>query len=178
MAQILFLHGASSSGKTTLAHAVLAQSDRPMWHLSIDHFRDAGVWDMAQFGPGRADWPAHRAAYFEGFHAALGAIAEAGNDILLEHILDTPGWDTDLTARFAKHDVFFVGLITAQDHLARRERARGDRPLGSAVKDAAHIHEGRHYDLVLDGTKAPGENARKLIAQWQAHAGPSEFFRA
>ena len=43
MAQIIFLHGASSSGKSTIAKALQACIEKPFWHISIDHLRDAGV---------------------------------------------------------------------------------------------------------------------------------------
>ena len=45
MALILFLHGPSSSGKSTLAAAIREASDRPYLHLSIDHLRDSGAWE-------------------------------------------------------------------------------------------------------------------------------------
>jgi chloramphenicol 3-O-phosphotransferase len=43
MAQIIFLHGASSSGKSTIAKALQARIEKPFWHISIDHLSDAGV---------------------------------------------------------------------------------------------------------------------------------------
>ncbi|MCV6593337.1 MAG: chloramphenicol phosphotransferase CPT family protein [Silicimonas sp.] len=46
MAQVLFLHGASSAGKSTIAKALQAELAAPFWHLSIDHLRDAGVVPM------------------------------------------------------------------------------------------------------------------------------------
>lgn len=175
--KLIFLHGASSSGKTTLARELLAQTPKPMWHLSIDHLRDSGVWRMDQFGAGKATWQAHRDRYFAGFHAALGAIARAGNDILLEHILDTPEWVPDLRQTLAGLDVFFVRIETPLPELAARETARNDRPIGSAVKDAAHIHKGLSYDLTLDGTAPASSNVTKLMSAMASHSGPSTFFQ-
>ena len=48
MSGIIFLHGASSSGKSTLARAVQAKIDEPFWHYSIDHLRDSGIVPMAR----------------------------------------------------------------------------------------------------------------------------------
>jgi len=78
MAQIIFLHGASSSGKSTLARAIQSQADGPWWHLSIDHLHDSGAWPMARFGAEPALWAAHRARFFAGFHGMVAAVAETG----------------------------------------------------------------------------------------------------
>lgn len=177
MANVLFLHGASSSGKTTLAQEILGQASAPLWHLSIDHLRDAGIWRMEQFGQGRAEWRAYRERYFAGFHAAIAAVAKAGNDILLEHILDTPHWVSDLRQGLADQNVFFVRLDTPEDVLRARETARADRPEGSAVKDASHIHKGLTYDLTLKGTTPVMSNVAQLRAAWDVHLPPSAFFQ-
>lgn len=172
---LIFLHGASSAGKTTLARAVLGQADRPFWHLSIDHLRDSGVWDMPVLRQ-RARWRDHRAPYFDGFHAALAAILQCGNAVLLEHILETPGWHADLQRRLSGLDVFFVALHTPRAVLERRETIRGDRPAGSALADFDSVHVGRRYDLELDGTAPARDNARILLDAWALRAGPSQFF--
>lgn len=177
MAHILILHVASSIGKSTLGEAVLKAVEAPFWHMSIDHFRDAGIWRMAHFQKSSSDWSAYRQTYFAGFHAALGAIAAADNNILLEHIFDTPGWADDLRTQFAGQDVFFVGLHTPEDVLSAREAARRDRRIGSACEDAAHIHKGLHYDLELMGTDDPDTNSTRLLRAWSARAAPSAFFQ-
>ncbi|MCA0908709.1 chloramphenicol phosphotransferase CPT family protein [Ruegeria marisrubri] len=40
MSQIIFLHGASSSGKSTIAQALQQKMAKPCWHISIDHLHD------------------------------------------------------------------------------------------------------------------------------------------
>lgn len=45
--QIIFFHGASSRGKSTLARELQAKIEKPFWHISIDHLRDAGVLPLA-----------------------------------------------------------------------------------------------------------------------------------
>lgn len=93
MSQIIFLHGASSSGKSTIARELQARIEKPLWHISIDHLRDSGVLPIERFRNGDFDWTEVRAAFFDGFHASLAAYANAGNDLILEHILDTNGWN-------------------------------------------------------------------------------------
>lgn len=164
MARIIFLHGASSAGKTTLAQALQEALDRPFLHLSIDHLRDAGALPQAALARGDFSWADMRPAFFDGFHRAVAGFADAGNDIILEHILDTPGWHTDLTRLLAGHDVLFVGLVCPVAVLEHREAQRGDRPLGSAAHDAHHIHAGLSYDLTLDGTAPPEQNVAHILA--------------
>lgn len=56
MAQIIFLHGASSSGKSTIAKALQKRIEKPFWHISIDHLRDAGVLPTERFKNGDFRW--------------------------------------------------------------------------------------------------------------------------
>lgn len=49
MSHIIFLHGASSSGKSTIARSLQAKIEKPFWHISIDHLRDSGVLPSARF---------------------------------------------------------------------------------------------------------------------------------
>ncbi|WP_010141305.1 chloramphenicol phosphotransferase CPT family protein [Oceanicola sp. S124] len=156
MARVIFLHGASSAGKSTLARALQDALPSPWWHVSIDKLRDGGVLPSARFASGEFDWKAHRAAFFDGFHRSLGAYLAAGNDLILEHILDTPAWHEDLARIFHRHEVLFVALHCPLEVLEAREAARGDRRRGSAAQDFHSIHKGMIYDLELqslDGTE-------------------------
>ena len=177
-ARIIFLHGPSSCGKSTLARALQAQIEKPFWHISIDHLRDAGVLPTARYRSGEFDWPADRAAFFDGFHRSLGAYAEAGNNLIVEHILDMPGGIEQLKGVFAPFDVFFVGLHTSLDTLTAREEARGDRPIGSAAADFDSVHKGRVYDIELSGEADLDENVGTLLAAWRRDERRSEFVQA
>lgn len=175
MAQVIFLHGASSSGKSTLARALQARIERPFWHISIDHLRDAGVLPTARFRNGDFDWAAARPRFFDGFHASLAAYADAGNNLILEHILDHDAWLDQLRAGLARHDVFFVALHCPLDLLVEREARRGDRPVGSAAQDFATIHAGKRYDLELHGTDDVAANVDRLLAAWRSGRRSSSF---
>ncbi|MDV3251155.1 chloramphenicol phosphotransferase CPT family protein [Devosia sp. BK] len=175
-ASIIFLHGASSSGKSTLAREIQAKIERPFWHISIDHLRDSGVLPLGRVKAGDFKWRDMRAPFFAGYHASLAAYAEAGNNLIIEHILDTPGWQLELAELFAPFDVLFVALHCEIEELRRREYARGDRPVGSAEQDALTIHEGRRYDLELQTADGVDANAAQVMAAWREPRAQSRFF--
>ena len=106
--KIIFLHGASSSGKSHLAVALQDSLPEPFWHISIDKLRDHGVLPMARYRNGDFDWRAHRDAFFEGYHQSLAAYARAGNNLIIEHIIEKPEWRLELAQMFAPFDFFFV----------------------------------------------------------------------
>lgn len=175
-ASIIFLHGASSSGKSTIARALQDRIDLPFWHISIDHLRDAGVLPSRRIDSGEFAWRGLRAGFFAGFHRSLAAYASAGNNLIVEHILDTPGCQAELADLLAAYDVYFVGVHCPLEELVRREAARGDRGLGSAERDFHTIHQGVRYDLVLQSLDGPDANVARLIQAWSARSGRSAFF--
>ncbi len=172
MALILFLHGPSSSGKSTLAAAIREASDRPYLHLSIDHLRDSGAWEPSAY----PDWKTARPRFFSGFHRAIAGFADAGNDLIVEHILDTPGWHAELQALLASHNVLFIGLMAPLATLKARETARGDRPAGSAAQDYTHVHNGLSYDISLDSTQPLKTSVETILSMTKNPPMPSRFF--
>lgn len=175
MAQVIFLHGASSSGKSTIAKALQAGIEKPFWHISIDHLRDSGVLPLSRFRSGDFVWADARQAFFNGFHASLASYADAGNDLILEHILDTDGWLEALRGLLANHDVLFVAVHCPLDVLIEREKQRGDRPIGSALRDFETIHVGKAYDLELDSRAGIEANVERVLAAWRAPGRSSSF---
>lgn len=174
--QIIFLHGPSSSGKSTTAEALREIIELPFWRISIDHLRDAGVLPDARMKRGDFRWSDLRAPFFDGFHRSLAAYAGAGNNLIVEHILDTPGWADELKRLLAPYDVFFVGLHCDLDELQRREAIRGDRPIGSAEQDFLSVHNGRRYDLEIDSHReSASTNAQRILSGLRSTIRSSEF---
>lgn len=176
-AQIIFIHGASSSGKSTIARQLQAEIEQPFWHISIDHLRDAGVLPSARFRSKEFDWPAARPKFFAGFHQSLAAYAGAGNNLIVEHILDTDGWLDELRALFAPFDVYLVGVHCPLPLLIERELARGDRPVGSAKQDFETIHIGRRYDIEVSSEQDVRANVAEILAGWRSGKRASDFAR-
>lgn len=175
--KIILLHGASSSGKSTLARALRARLPEPFWHYSIDHLRDSGVLPLERINSGEFAWSGMRAAFFEGFHSSLTAFAGAGNNLIVEHILDTEGWLERVAELLTPFDVFFIGVRCSVEELERREAARGDRPEGSAAKDFRNVHRGLHYDLEVDGEAPLESNTERVLSAWTVRPEVSVFDR-
>lgn len=171
--KLIFVHGASSSGKSTLARGIQAKISEPFWHISIDHLRDSGVLPTGRFKTGEFDWRASRQKFFDGFHNSLAAYAAAGNNLVLEHILDGEGWFDSLAELFEPFDVFFVGVHCPLALLIEREEARRDRPKGSAEQDFHTIHAGKTYDVEVHTDREAAANVDLVLAAW-AHRGDPE----
>ena len=175
--RIILFNGASSAGKSSLARALQARLDEPFWHWSIDHLRASGALPDARLAAGDFEWAALRPAFFDGFHRSIAALAGAGNDLIVEHIVETGPWMARLVDLLAPFDVFFVGVRCPLHELERRERERGDRRAGSAREDDASTHTFGEYDFEVETTRAADEIALELLRAWQARVQPSAFRR-
>jgi len=175
-AAVILVNGASSAGKSTLCKALQARLHEPFWHYSIDHFR-AGVLPWERIKSGEFAWPSLRPAFFNGFHRCLPALVGAGNNLIVEHIVETDAWLDDLVHLLAPFDVFFVGVHCPLPELEAREWRRGDRRLGEARNDFSTVHINRTYDFEVDGTQDAAANADAVIAAWRGRQAPGAFAR-
>jgi chloramphenicol 3-O phosphotransferase len=175
--KIILIDGPSSSGKTTISCALQAALDLPFWHFSIDHLRDGGVLPLKRIQNGDFDWPQLRPSFFEGFHRALPGLAGAGNNLIVEHIVETEAWMRRLVHLLSDFDVYFVGLRCSLSELEKRERARGNRRIGEARADHQRIQNFARYDLELDSTEPVESNVEKLVSSWAGRESPSAFDR-
>lgn len=173
--KIILLNGASSSGKSTLATAVQSRIGEPFWHYSIDHLNAGGVLPQERINNGDFAWPKMRPAFFEGFHRSIPALASAGNNLIVEHIIEEREWMDRLLLLLEPHDVFFVGVHCPVEELERRERHRGNRKIGEARSDFEVAHTFGTYDLEMQATSPTDSMAGELIAAWAARSQPSAF---
>jgi chloramphenicol 3-O phosphotransferase len=132
---------------------------------------------MERFKSREFDWKKVREAFFDGYHRALPVYAAAGNNLIIEHIIDTPEWKALLLELLRPFDVFFVGIHCPLEELEQRERARGNRAIGDARRDFETIHRDALYDLEVESTRPPAENAAAIIAAWKQRRSPSAFER-
>lgn len=165
--RIIFLNGTSSAGKSTLAHALRAQLDEPFSLYASDQLADAGFRPIDPRY--RADG---RERFFDGFHRSIAGFAEAGNDLIVEHIVEQQSWADQLAELTRNFDVFWVGVHAPLTILERREHERGDRQVGEA---AYHLktHDYCRYHIEVDTTTRPIEQVAAVVAEaWRQRATP------
>jgi chloramphenicol 3-O phosphotransferase len=174
-AKIILINGASSSGKSTLARALWDKLDEPFLCYSFDHLRAAEVLPMDRIRTKEFDWPVMRSAFFEGYHRSLVAFASAGNNLLVEHIVETEAWMNRLLDLLTPFDVFFIGVHCPLPELERREAGRGDRRIGVARADYAMVHDHKQYDLELSSTEPADRLADLALSAWKNRRPPGAF---
>lgn len=169
--RIIFLNGASSSGKSTLAKGLQAVMDEPFLHVSSDQFVATGMLPQRRDDGGPFDWWQQvRPRFFAAFHRCLPAFAIAGNDLIVEHVVEFRSWRADLAVLLADMDVFLVGVHCAPDELDRRERTRGDRRIGEgrAHVELNGIHTFGPYDFEIDTTTGVNtQTVGSVLSAWQ-----------
>lgn len=169
--RIIFLNGASSSGKSTLAEAMQQALPEPFLHVSSDHLVASGMLPARRDPDGPfAWWQQMRPRFFDGFHRCLPALAAAGNDLIVEHIIEFRAWRDYLARLLAGLDVFLVGVHCDLAEIDRRERSRGDRRIGEGRShvETDLIHTFGPYDFEIDTTDtAPSAAAASVLAAWR-----------
>lgn len=171
---VVFLNGTSSSGKSSIAAELLRILDEPYFHMPVDAFH--AMRSAAAVPPDRLDAVLHRT--WQGFHRAVAGMAAAGNNVVVDHVLSAEWRLQDCLSVLVPQDVVFVGLHCPLEELARRERARGDRPDGLAARQLAQVHAHGLYDLVCDtGRMDAAECARRIKQFLPLRPSPTAFER-
>ncbi|MFG2139800.1 chloramphenicol phosphotransferase CPT family protein [Streptomyces sp. NPDC048650] len=171
---IIFLNGTSSSGKSSIAQALLRTLDAPCFHLPVDAFH--AMRSRQELTPEALRTTLERT--WRGFHRAVAGMAEGGNDVVVDHVLSEPWRLRDCLDLFAPEDVVLVGVHCSRQELQRREQARGNRPAGLAARQLAAVHAHGVYDIECDTTAAdPDDCARQIKDFLPRRPSPTAFER-
>ncbi len=171
--RLILLNGASSSGKTSIAKGLQSALPDPYLHVSFDSFLHqlpegclADNQYLSQALP----------RLLAGFHAANVAVVEAGNNVILDHVLQEPSWVELCVTAFRNVDVIFVGVHCSLEVLEAREEARGDRERGTARYQHERIHSHRIYDVEVDTSKMSVEECAAVVHDYvQSGRQPTVF---
>jgi chloramphenicol 3-O phosphotransferase len=176
--KIILLNGASSAGKSTLCRAIQAQIDEPFLQFSLDFFMFGDrVLPSRRDEAGAFSWPELRPKLFDGYFHCLPALARAGNNLVIDYIIETRDQLDTLVQCIGHLDVFFVGVHCPLPELERRERLRGDRGVGDARRDFETVHTFSTYDLDVDSSRPAGDVARQIMAAWKHRTASGVFSR-
>lgn len=169
--QCILLNGTSSSGKTSLAHALQECLPVLFLNFSIDSVLYAlPPSDLSVMIKGQ---PITRGEYnygrlVEGFHAAAAGLLATGNRLIMDNALTRPAWKASFDAAVASHSILRVGVFCDQEVARQRELSRGDRAVGTVDNEVPLVHEGMVYDLTVDTTNtSPEVLAAQLIGRLQ-----------
>ncbi|WP_345558535.1 chloramphenicol phosphotransferase CPT family protein [Nonomuraea rosea] len=169
--RVIILNGASSSGKSTLAKELQRSLDEPFMYVSSDQFVASGMLPERRDAEGPFSWWGEmRPRFFQGFHRCLPALAGAGNDLVVEHVIEFRTWRDQLSRLLAGFDVFLVGVHCDLAEIDRRERVRGDRRIGEGRGhvEVDGIHMFGPYDYEVDTTKGvSAELAESVLTAWR-----------
>ena len=153
--QVVFLNGTSSSGKTTIAKALQEKLSEPYMYVSIDNFfhlysdrflnptSREGAMRLARLTP----------AIVSGLHRSVAALAQAGNNVIVDHLLQDAGSLEECVEQWRGLDVLFVGVKCPLKVAEQRERKRGNRNIGTARYQFEVVHAHGLYDLEIDTSK-------------------------
>lgn len=180
LGRIILVNGTSSSGKTTLIHALQAVLAEPWLEIGIDTFvfalpkryLDQPGWSevFRYVRPGgRADGPFTvepgpiGEQLVAGMHRSVAALALAGSDVIVDHVLLHRAWLDDCIRLWEPFRVLFVGVRCPLAVVEERERSRRDRTLGQAAAQLEVVHRWGGYDVEVDtSVLSPGQAARRV----------------
>ncbi len=166
MSTVVVLNGTSSSGKTTLARAFQEAAGRVFLNFSIDHILYSlpqSAIDSLIAGMGIRNLP--YAALDDAFHACVRELAALGRDLVIDNAIVTRTQAERLIAAVDGHQVLLVSVWCPQEVLDERDRARGDRLRGLALRQTATIDQWLDYDLRIDTSAVtPSEGAEQIVA--------------
>jgi chloramphenicol 3-O phosphotransferase len=172
---IIFLNGASSSGKTSILKILQDKLSEPYLDMGIDRF----IWMMPKRYLDRPLWDdvlgeaVHAGTsgriLFSGMHHAIAAAARAGNNVVADHVFVEEDWVQECAQLFADMSAYLIGIQCPLEILEQRERERKDRTLGQARTQFDVIHKYTVYDLEVDTSVFnPEQCAGQIIERLQS----------
>lgn len=166
--RVVILNGASSSGKTTIAHAVRDRRGPGCTAVSIDQF-------YPSIHPERDNnWSLFH-SLTEVLFASAAAFARQGFDVVVDTVFERPQCIESALNALKNLHVSFVGLTCPTETLEDRESARKDRPLGLARNQSTRIHNDCVYDLTLDTSELTVEEcAARILELFDAAEWPAQ----
>jgi chloramphenicol 3-O phosphotransferase len=172
---IIYLNGTSSAGKSSIALALQDILPTPYLHISLDCFTpmfprryvavlpfDQAIPPLAHEGmifqyetrdgklhfENRLGEAARR--FSTGFRQAIRAFSLAGNNLIVDDVLQEREWLAESVDILADLPVLFIGVRCPPEVIASREHERGDRLPGLAIWQHERMHAGTRYDLEVD----------------------------
>ena len=159
---IIFLFGASSSGKTTLAKALQRQLEAAYLHVPLDAF--GSMFPESKLGDQELCSDA-APKLFEGFYRSIAALVGCGNKVIADTIAHEHGPQV-FKPLFESFSVVYVAVKCPVEELERRELARGDRVIGLARSQFREVDIFLRHDIEVDTHEHNAEECATLIKEF------------
>lgn len=174
------MNGVGSAGKTSIAGALQGITAEPFLHVAMDDFLDMlppGYFDHPDGlvfetlqEDGHPSVAIHTGVVCErllsGMRLAVAALADAGNNLIVDDVLLGAGAARDDYARLlSSHRLHWVGVHAPLDVLEARERLRPDRMPGLARWQFPRVHRGMRYDLESDTAALSPQAVAVIISE-------------
>jgi chloramphenicol 3-O phosphotransferase len=173
---VIVLNGVGSAGKSSTAKALQRIARVPLLHVSMDAFLemlparmfghpDGYIFETTTDDEGKPHSGPVLARLMSGMRAAIAAMAEQGNNIVVDDVMFGGDEAEEYRRLLAAFDFHLVGLFAPLEVLEQREKARGDRDLGLARWQYDRVHQRVRYDLEIDTSRlTPAEAAETIRA--------------
>ena len=184
MPKVIFLNGPSSSGKTSVAKELQRILPDAYMHIGIDKIISMMPDHLNDCQGGRAEhgfWWKKRVdaegnlvcdimlgdvakRVSASLKSLVVALLQDGHNVIIDEVCISKEQATIWKETLQSFDVLYVGVTADMTTLEAREKARGNRMVGSGRAQAAIIHNtGIQYDLMLDTDVAPIEQCAATI---------------
>jgi chloramphenicol 3-O phosphotransferase len=187
--EVIVLNGTSSSGKSTLAEALQDVLDESWLVFGIDTLFRAlplsllEIHEDATFSPRPRDHVVRDGGISfdvdgaitvgvefrrleDSLLVGLAAIAESGTRLILDEVFLDGGTSQERVRQaLAGRRVAWVGVTCDVAVAMQRELDRGDRVVGMVERQSKIVHDGVHYDLVVDTTSRPASELARQITE-------------
>lgn len=180
---IIFLNGASSSGKSTIATALQELHETPLLVFGIDKF--FALMPKKYIGKGeKAEEGFQYKVIHEGAEPIAKVISDTygmkiantapyiietlashGNDVIVDEVILSEENLKQYVNILHTQQVYFIGIHCSIEELSQREISRGNRVLGLGRDqvDQVHKYTKQFYDLELDTTNTSAFDCAKQI---------------
>ena len=167
--KIIFINGTSSSGKSTILHAIQNSQEDVYLECGIDKFiwmmperyLDRPLWNDVLGLANKAGAAGHQLV--RGMHQAIKALSLAGCNVLADHVLVDPDWARECAVLFSSLPAYLVGVNCPIEILEAREQNRKNRTLGQAGLQLPLIHKFSIYDVEVDSSQQSIEDCVNSI---------------
>ncbi len=194
---VIFLNGGSSSGKTTLSHALQEKLEPPFLHIGIDkiismmphkhndwvnsyesaptHHKEGFWFESKKNNNAETEHELKMGPLGKNISLLLVDIVEtmlqSGHNLIIDEVVTDHKFFNTWKERLKEYPTLFIGLTCNRNILEQRERERGNRMIGSALQQSKVIHLNKEYDLMIETSdKTTHELAHSIITHLIDHS--------